>query len=109
MDGLESRCQLDDITPQLMICHVDRRGSRKSDAWVPGSRSKNLIGQSLRERMVVGDDNQRTISESSGSKSVMDSNDIPVADTLPGLYSTDRVLIGQSEACDCIVSFQILE
>lgn len=28
----------------------------------------------------------------------MDGDDISVADTLPGLYSTDSVFIGQSEA-----------
>jgi len=59
--------------------------------------------------MVVGDDNQRTISEGSSSESVMNSNDIPVTDTLPSLNSTDGILIGQSEACSCIVSSQTLE
>lgn len=58
--------------------------------------------------MVVSNDNQRTISKCSCSEGVMDSNDISVADTFPGLYSTYRVLVSQSEAYDSVVSFRML-
>lgn len=59
--------------------------------------------------MVVSNDYQGTVAKRSGCKSVMDSNNIPVADTFPRLYGTYRILIGQSEACKYGVSFQILQ
>jgi hypothetical protein len=55
--------------------------------------------------MVVSDDNQRTISKCSRGEGVMDSHNVSVADTLPGLDSTYRILVSQSEACNSDVSF----
>jgi hypothetical protein len=57
--------------------------------------------------VIVSDDYQGTVSKCSGGKSIMDGNNIPVADTLPCLYGAYRILIGQSEACKLGVSFRI--
>jgi hypothetical protein len=54
--------------------------------------------------MVVSDDNQRAISKRSRGEGVMDSHNVSIADTLPGLDSSYRILISQSEACSFNVS-----
>lgn len=57
--------------------------------------------------MVVSNDYQGTVSKRSGCESVMDSDNIAVADAFPCLYGTYRIFIGQSKACKIDMSSQI--